>query len=88
MKRGPTVPPAVRRRSVGSGQAPGGPVGAPEGPVWLRISIVHQYGTVERSVRARRDLLGHIGFRWVSVGTLIWHDRTRQGSTGRSTVLY
>ena len=29
-----------------------------------------------------------IGFRRVSVGTLIWHDRTRRGSTDRSTVPY
>ena len=50
MKRGPTVPPGVRRGSVGSRRAPGGPLGTPEGPVWVRTSIVHQYGTVERSV--------------------------------------
>ena len=28
------------------------------------------------------------GFRRVSVGTQIWHDRPRRGSMGRSTVLY
>ena len=67
---------------------PSGHVRVPYGPVWVRISVVHQYGTVERSIRARRGLSGHIGFRWVSVGTLIWHDRTRRGSTDRSTVLY
>ena len=50
MKRGPTVPPAVRQGPVGSQRGPGGPVGTPRGPVWVRISIVHQYGTVERSV--------------------------------------
>ena len=65
-----------------------GPVRARQGPVWVRISVVHQYGTVERSVRARRGLSGHIGFRRVSIGTLIWHDRTRRGSTDRSTVPY
>ena len=46
MKRGPTVPPAVRRGPVGSRRGPGGPVGPPEGPVWVRTSIVHQYGTI------------------------------------------
>ena len=54
MKRGPTVPPGVRGGSVGSLRGPGGPVGPPEGPVWLRTSIVHQYGTVERSVEPCR----------------------------------
>ena len=33
-------------------------------------------------------LSGHIGFQRVSVGTLIWHDGTRQGSTDRLTVPY
>ena len=60
-----------------------GPVMARQGPVWVLISVVHQYGTVERSVRAHRGLSGHIGFRRFSVGTLIWHDRTRRGSTDR-----
>ena len=63
-------------------------MGTPWGPIWVRISIVHQYGTVERSVKARRVPSGHIGFRQVSIGTLIWPDRTRRGSTGRSTVQY
>ena len=31
---------------------------------------------------------GHIGFQRVSVGTLMWHNRTRRGSTDRSTVPY
>ena len=56
MKRGPTVPPAVRRGPVGSRRAPEGPVGTPECPVWVRTSIVHQYGTVERSVEPHRVL--------------------------------
>ena len=38
MKRGPTVPPAVRRGPVGSRRGTGGPVGPPEGPVWVRTS--------------------------------------------------
>ena len=53
MKRGPTVPPAIRQAAVGSRRAPGGPVGTPQGPIWIRISIVHRYGTVERSVEIR-----------------------------------
>ena len=68
-----------------------GPVGARQGPVWSHMCPYisrTSYGTVERSVRACRGLSGHIGFRWVSVGTLIWHDRTRRGSTDRSTVPY
>ena len=40
------------------------------------------------SVGARWVTSGHIGFRRVSVGTLFWHDGTRQGSTDRSTVPY
>ena len=48
-----------------------GPVRARQGPVWVRISVVHQYGTVERSVRARRGLSGHIGFGRGSVWVLI-----------------
>ena len=53
MKRGPTVPAAFRRAAVGVRRGPGGPVGTPEGPVWVRTSIVHRYGTVERSVEPR-----------------------------------
>ena len=63
-------------------------MGTPWRAQGVRTSIVHQYGTVERSARARRGLSGHDGFRRVSVGTLIWHDGTRQGSTGRSTFPY
>ena len=37
VKQGPTVPPAVCQRSVGSRWAPGGPCG----PAWVPISIVH-----------------------------------------------
>ena len=29
-------------------------MGTPEGPVWVRTSIVHQYGTVERPVEPCR----------------------------------
>ena len=56
MKRGPTVPPGVRWGPVGSQRGAGGPVGTPQGPVWVRTSIVHQYRTVERSVEPRRVL--------------------------------
>ena len=54
MKRGPTVPLALRRGPVVSQRGLRGPAGTPEGPVWARISIVHQYGTVKRSVEPRR----------------------------------
>ena len=50
VKRGPTVPPAVRRGSVGSRRASGGPVGTPWRAQGVRTSIVHRYGTVERPV--------------------------------------
>ena len=29
-------------------------MGTPEGPVWVRTSIVHRYGTAERPVEPRR----------------------------------
>ena len=58
----------------------------------LEIRAVYQScidtGQSSDPVRARQVASGHIGFRRVSVGTLFWHDGTRQGSTGRSTVLY
>ena len=56
MKWGRTVAPAVRRGIVGSRRGPGGPVGTPDpkGSIWVRISIVHRYGTVERSAEPRR----------------------------------
>ena len=54
MKQGPTVPPPARRGSVVFRRGPGGPAGTPEGPVWVRTSIVHQCGTVERSVEPCR----------------------------------
>ena len=53
MKRGPTVPPAVRWGPVGSRRAPGEPVGPLEGAVWVCTSIVHRYGAVERWVGPR-----------------------------------
>ena len=71
---------------VGSRWVPRGHVRVPHGPAWVRISVAHRYGTVESSVRAHRGLSGHIGFRRVSVGTLIRHDGTRWGSTDRPTV--
>ena len=55
--RVPTGPPA----------APGAVVGA----LGVCILVVHQYDTVEWSVRAYRGLSRHIGFPWASVGTLI-----------------
>ena len=49
MKQGLMVPPAVRRGSVGSRQAPRRPVETPWRAQGVRTSIVHRYGTVERS---------------------------------------
>ena len=40
---------------------PLGPVRARQGPVWVRILVVHRYGSIESSVRARRVPSGHIG---------------------------
>ena len=73
---------------VGSRWVPSGHVRVPYGPVWVRISVVHRYGTVECCVGARRVPSRHVGFRRVSVRTLFRHDETRQGSAGRSTVPY
>ena len=50
VERCPTVPPAVRRGSVGSRRDPGGPMETPWRAQGVRTSIVHQYGTVERPV--------------------------------------
>ena len=44
-----------------SGWVPLGPVRARRGPVWVCILVVHQYGSVQSSVRARRVPSGHIG---------------------------
>ena len=56
MKRSLTVLAAVRRAAVRSQQGCGGSVGMPQGPAWVRTSIAHQYGTVERSVETHRVL--------------------------------
>ena len=44
-----------------SGWVPLGSVRARRGPVWVRILVVHRYGSIESSVRARRVPSGHIG---------------------------
>ena len=46
---------------VGSRWVPSGLVEARRGPVWVRISGLHRYGSIECSVRARRVPSGHIG---------------------------
>ena len=88
MKRGPTVPPAVRRGSVGSRRVPGGPVGTPEGPVWVRTSIVHRYGTVERSVDPPRVPSCQDRVPTETRRNPIWPDRPRRALTDHSTVPY
>ena len=54
MKWGPMVPLAVHWGPVGSPQVPGALAGTPEASIWVCPSIVHRYGTVERSVEPRR----------------------------------
>ena len=90
MKRGPTVPPTVRQGPVGSRQGPRGLVGTPEGPgpVWVRTSIVHQYGAVERSVEPRRIVLCQIRVPTETRRNPIWPNGTRRALTDRSTVQY
>ena len=51
------------------------------------VSYINTGQSIDPSVPVAA-LLGHIEFRQVSVGTLFWHNRTRQSSTDRSTVLY
>ena len=46
---------------VGSHWVPSGLVGARRGPAWVRTLVVHRYGSIESSVRARRILSGHVG---------------------------
>ena len=69
MKRGPTVPPAVRRGPVGSRRGPGGPVGTPWGPVW----VLHQLCTNMGQSSDPSSLVGsrraQTGFRRKPVGT-------------------
>ena len=76
----------------GLGWVPLGPKRARQGPVWSRMGpYISRTPTQDsRVIRrgARRVPSGHIGFRKVSVGTLIWHDSTRWGSTDHSTVPY
>ena len=69
-----------------------GPIGSFQGTLGSRMvpygSVYQSYIDMGQSSDpgARRVPSGHIGFRQVSVRTLIWHDGTRRGSTGRSTV--
>ena len=88
MKRGPTVPPAVRRGPVGSRRASRRPMGTPEGPVWVRISIVHRYGTVERSVETCRVPSCQNMVPTEACRNPIWPDGTRRALTDHSTDLY
>ena len=64
------------------------PIGARQGLIWVRMSPYMSRTPVRISRVICQGLSGHIGFRRVSVGTLIWHDRTRRGLTDRSTVAY
>ena len=82
MKRGPTVPPVVRRGPVGSRRGPRGPVATPEGSVWVRTSIVHRYVTVARSVEPRLDRTGPVVPSQGSDGNPSEPDMTRQAPMG------
>ena len=77
-----------RRRSAGSRRASGGPVGTPEGPVWVRTSIVHRYGTVERSVEPCRVPSCQIRVLTETRRNPIWPERTRRISTDESADPY
>ena len=88
MKRGPPVPPGVRRGPVGSRRASRRPVRTLEGPVWVRTSIVHRYGTVERSVKPCRVLSCQIRVQMETRRNTIWLDRTRRALADHSTVPY
>ena len=63
-------------------------MGTPEGPVWVRISIVHRYGTVERSVEPRRVPSCQIRVPTETRQNPIWPDGTRPALTDRSTFPY
>ena len=78
MKRGPTVPPAVRRGSVGSRWGPRGLVGTPWRAQGVRTSIVHRFGPVERSVEPRRVPSGQNRVPTETCRNPIWPDRTRR----------
>ena len=75
MKRGPTVPPAVRRGPVGSRRGPGDAVGSCMGPYINRAPI--------RDSRAIcRSLSGPVVPKQGSEGNPSEPDMTRQAPTG------
>ena len=63
-------------------------MGTPEGPVWLRTSIVLQYGTVERSVEPRRVPSCQIRVPTETRRNPMWPERTRWVSMDHSNDLY
>ena len=63
-------------------------MGTPEGTVWVRTSIVHRYGTVERSTEPRRVLSCQNRVPTETRRNLIWPDGTRRALTDRSIVPY
>ena len=82
------VRPRQRSGFEGLGWVPLGPKRARQGPIWSRMGPYISRTPIRDSRVIHQGSSGPIGFRRVSVGTLIWHDRTRQGSTDRSTVPY
>ena len=67
------------------------PVRARQGPVWSHMDLYINPLSIRISqviCQVPLGPLGHLGFRRLLVGTLIWHDGTRRGSTDRSTGPY
>ena len=58
------------------------------GPVWVRTSIVHRYGTPERPVEPRRVTSCQKKIPTETCRNPIWPDRPRRALTDHSTVPY
>ena len=86
MKRALTVSPQVLRVPTGPHvQDPWGRQRVPKWSVYQSCTDTGQSSDPSSPVGSRR---AKSRFQQVSVGTLIWHNGTRQGSTDRSTVPY
>ena len=78
------MPPGVRRGSVGCRRASGGPVGTPWRAQGVRTSIVHRYGTVERSVKPCRVPSCQNRVPTETHRKPFWPDKTRRALTDHS----
>ena len=72
-----------------------GPISARQVPAWSRMGPYISRTLIQSLIQVSRVIrLGKSGpvrsywFQGVSVGTLLWHNRTRGGSTDRLTVPY